>query len=69
VDTTGAGDGFVAGFLARASLGGDQIGENADLARKAVIYACAVGAMVTRRAGAIRIPTNSGTGGGVSSGL
>ena len=53
VDTTGAGDGFVAGFLARASLGGDQIGENADLARNAVIYACAVGAMVTRAAGAI----------------
>ncbi|MFM8306159.1 MAG: PfkB family carbohydrate kinase, partial [Microcystis aeruginosa] len=49
----GAGDGFVAGFLARAALGGDQIEENADLARKAVIYACAVGAMVTRRAGAI----------------
>ncbi|MFO0147498.1 MAG: carbohydrate kinase, partial [Microcystis sp.] len=41
------------GFLARASLGGDQIGENADLARNAVIYACAVGAMVTRAAGAI----------------
>jgi fructokinase len=39
--------------LARASLVGDKIGENADLARKAVIYACAVGAMVTRRAGAI----------------
>ncbi|MDJ0566653.1 MAG: carbohydrate kinase [Microcystis sp. M49629_WE12] len=53
VDTTGAGDGFVAGFLARAGLGGDQIGENADLARKAVIYACAVGTMVTRGAGAI----------------
>ncbi|MFY7934313.1 MAG: PfkB family carbohydrate kinase, partial [Microcystis aeruginosa] len=53
VDTTGAGDGFVAGFLARAGLVGDKIEENADLARKAVIYACAVGAMVTRGAGAI----------------
>ncbi|MFM7716905.1 MAG: PfkB family carbohydrate kinase, partial [Microcystis sp.] len=53
VATTGEGDGFVADFLARAALGGDQICENANLARKAVIYACAVGAMVTRRAGAI----------------
>jgi fructokinase len=53
VDTTGAGDGFTAGFLSQVSLWGDKMAQNADLTRNAVVYACAVGAMVTQGAGAI----------------
>jgi fructokinase len=53
IDTTGAGDGFSAGFLAKCCLVGDEIWSNADLAHNAVIYAAAVGAIVTQAAGAI----------------
>jgi fructokinase len=59
VDTTGAGDGFAAGFLAQSCLFGDQIWSDANLAQAAVIYASAVGAMVTESKGAIASqPTN-----------
>jgi fructokinase len=59
VDTTGAGDSFSAGFLAQSCLFGDKVWSDANLARAAVIYAAAVGAIVTTGAGAIASqPTN-----------
>ncbi|MEG3436533.1 carbohydrate kinase [Pannus brasiliensis CCIBt3594] len=53
VDTTGAGDGFSAGFLHRCCQFGEEVFHSADIARKAVIYASAVGALVTIGPGAI----------------
>lgn len=53
VDTTGAGDGFSAGFLHRCCNLGEEIFLSADVARKAIVYASAVGALVTIGSGAI----------------
>lgn len=52
-DTTGAGDGFVAGFLAQLCHYGVSALRNPAIAHKIVNYANAVGAIVTTNAGAI----------------
>jgi fructokinase len=53
IDTTGAGDSFVAGFLHQCSKQGDAIFQNSEAARNAVVYASAVGALTTTKPGAI----------------
>jgi fructokinase len=53
VDTTGAGDSFVAGFLHQLCQRGIRALSNADMARFMVLYASAVGALTTTKAGAI----------------
>jgi fructokinase len=52
-DTTGAGDAFVAGFLAQALTYGDHLLTDPAIARQAVRYASAVGALTTLKPGAI----------------
>jgi fructokinase len=52
-DTTGAGDGFTAGFLAQLCHHGLPALRDPAIARQIVTYACAVGAIVTTDAGAI----------------
>lgn len=52
-DTTGAGDGFVAGFLHQVCQQGVQALSDVDTAQAIVTYASAVGALTTTRAGAI----------------
>jgi fructokinase len=52
-DTTGAGDGFVAGFLAQLCHHGLPALHNPAIARQIVTYANAVGAIVTTDVGAI----------------
>lgn len=53
VDTTGAGDSFVAGFLHQLCEKGVRALSDADTAQFMVIYASAVGALTTTKAGAI----------------
>lgn len=54
VDTTGAGDGFVAGFVHQLCQQGlQQSFATAESARDIVRYACAVGALITLKPGAI----------------
>ncbi|MBE9225362.1 carbohydrate kinase [Phormidium sp. LEGE 05292] len=53
VDTTGAGDSFVAGFIHQLCQQGTEALTNADTAKNMVIYASAVGAITTMKAGAI----------------
>ncbi len=53
IDTTGAGDSFVAGFLHQCCQKGDRIWQDAAIARQAVTYANAVGALTTTQPGAI----------------
>jgi fructokinase len=53
VDTTGAGDGFSAGFLHRCCQRGEEIFQSASIARDAIVHASAVGAIITTGAGAI----------------
>ncbi|MBD2654890.1 carbohydrate kinase [Synechocystis sp. FACHB-383] len=52
-DTTGAGDSFVAGFLAQALTHGDKLFTDAHLGCQAVTYASAMGAFTTLHPGAI----------------
>lgn len=52
-DTTGAGDSFVAGFLAQCCRVGDRIFTDPTLAKQAIRYASAVGALTTTQPGAI----------------
>jgi fructokinase len=52
-DTTGAGDGFVAGFIHQLCQQGIQNLSDPEAARKIIAYASAVGALTTLRAGAI----------------
>ena len=52
-DTTGAGDGFVAGFLHQCYQEGDRIYQDPATARAAVTYASAVGALTATKPGAI----------------
>jgi fructokinase len=53
VDTTGAGDSFVAGFIHQILAHGVQSLSNEDTARTIVTYASATGALTTMKAGAI----------------
>ncbi|MFN5514725.1 MAG: carbohydrate kinase family protein [Cyanobacteriota bacterium] len=53
VDTTGAGDAFLAGFLCCALRDGVQLLTDPDAARQAICYASAVGALTTLGPGAI----------------
>lgn len=53
VDTTGAGDSFVAGFLHCCTQAGNKIFSDAATAHQAVVYASATGALTTTQAGAI----------------
>jgi fructokinase len=53
IDTTGAGDSFVAGFLRQACLLGEDLLEDEAAARQAVRYANAAGALATLKLGAI----------------
>ncbi|MDJ0557289.1 MAG: carbohydrate kinase [Microcoleaceae cyanobacterium MO_207.B10] len=53
VDTTGAGDGFVAGFIHQLSQYGIRRLQKPEIAKQVVIYASAVGALTTTRLGAI----------------
>lgn len=53
VDTTGAGDSFVAGFIHQLYQQGIEALTNAETAKNMVIYASAVGAITTMKAGAI----------------
>jgi fructokinase len=53
VDTTGAGDSFLAGFLHQLSQHGIQGLQDAEIAKRIVTYASAVGALTTIKPGAI----------------
>jgi fructokinase len=53
VDTTGAGDSFVAGFIHQLCQQGIDILNDAETAKNVVRYASAVGAITTMKAGAI----------------
>ncbi len=53
VDTTGAGDGFVAGFIHQVSQHGLKSFATSESARNVIKYASAVGALTTLRPGAI----------------
>ena len=53
IDATGAGDGFVAGFVHQLNQFGIQCLTDAAVAQQALTYACAVGAMTTLKPGAI----------------
>ncbi|HLO84787.1 MAG TPA: carbohydrate kinase [Nostocaceae cyanobacterium] len=60
VDTTGAGDSFLAGFLHKLSQHGIKSLQDADTAKQIVTYASAVGALTTIEPGAIASqPTSS----------
>lgn len=52
-DTTGAGDSFVAGFLAQALTHGENLFIDPHLSCQAVTYASAIGALTTLHPGAI----------------
>ncbi len=53
LDTTGAGDSFVAGFLHQCCLNQEQILSDPETARQAIVYSNAVGALTTTKPGAI----------------
>ncbi|MDJ0662033.1 MAG: carbohydrate kinase [Crocosphaera sp.] len=53
IDTTGAGDSFVAGFLAQCCHHETEILNNTEIAQKTIIYSNAVGALTTTKPGAI----------------
>lgn len=53
VDTTGAGDGFVAGFVHQLCLHENKLLTDPELIRRMVLYASAVGALTTMKPGAI----------------
>lgn len=52
-DTTGAGDAFIAGFLSQVLTYGDDLFEDPQIAKQAIRYASAVGALTTLHPGAI----------------
>lgn len=52
-DTTGAGDGFTAGFIHQLCLRGIQCLKDSQTASDAIAYACAVGALTAMKPGAI----------------
>lgn len=53
VETTGAGDSFVAGFLHQCAKEGEKIFQSPEAAKNAVNYASVVGALTTTKPGAI----------------
>ncbi|MFM7424437.1 MAG: carbohydrate kinase family protein [Elainella sp.] len=58
-DTNGAGDSFVAGFVHQLCRQGLALMEDASTAREAVVYASAVAALTTTRAGALAAQPSS----------
>ncbi|MGK7939668.1 MAG: carbohydrate kinase [Crocosphaera sp.] len=58
IDTTGAGDSFVAGFLSQCCLHQEAILNDPEIARQAIIYSNAVGALTTTKPGAIAAQPN-----------
>lgn len=52
-DTTGAGDAFLAGFIHQLCARGINSVNDPKIAREVIAYACAVGAIVTTKLGAI----------------
>ncbi|MGB3651081.1 MAG: PfkB family carbohydrate kinase, partial [Rivularia sp. (in: cyanobacteria)] len=60
VDTTGAGDSFVAGFVHQLLQTGIQNLKDAEVVKKIIAYASAAGALTTLKPGAIASqPTDS----------
>jgi fructokinase len=53
VDTTGAGDAFLAGFIHQLCQKGTAFLENPETVKEIVTYACAVGGLTTTKPGAI----------------
>ena len=53
IDTTGAGDSFVVGFLSQCCHHEDEILNNPEIAKQTIIYSNAVGALTTTKPGAI----------------
>lgn len=53
VETTGAGDSFVAGFLHQCVKKGEKVFQSLEAAKNAVTYASVVGALTTTKPGAI----------------
>lgn len=59
VDTTGAGDGFLAGFIHQLKKIGIHKLADAEVAKKVITYATAVGALTTTKPGAIAAQPNA----------
>ncbi len=59
MDTTGAGDGFVAGFLHQVCHNSLSIFQHAATTRQVICYASAVGALTTTKLGAIAAQPNA----------
>jgi len=59
-DTTGAGDGFTAGFIHQLCLRGIQCLKDSQTASDVITYACAVGALTAMKPGAIASQPTAG---------
>lgn len=61
IDTTGAGDSFVAGFLAQCCHYQEKILSDPRIGKQAILYSNAVGALTTTKPGAIAAQPNKET--------